>query len=85
MLIAIVAMDKAGATLEWSVISGQWSDFFLTAKLRVGMPEGGIDKGYVSVGSSISQIREIKSVKAIIDDMIKKRKTVSLKGVRPFF
>ena len=37
------------------------------ANLRVGMLEGDMDNGYVSVGPGISHINEIKSAKEIID------------------
>ena len=59
-------MDKAGATNQ--ELGKKMGGF---ANLRVGMLEGDMDKGYVSVGLGISQIHEIKSVKAIIDDMTK--------------
>ena len=62
----LVAMDKAGATNQ--ELGKKMGGF---ANLRVGMLEGDMNKGYVSVGLGISQIHEIKSVKVIIDDMTK--------------
>ncbi|MBR0079779.1 MAG: nitronate monooxygenase [Synergistaceae bacterium] len=38
--------------------------------LRVGMLEGDMDNGYVSLGNRISFIHSIKSVKEIIDGLI---------------
>ena len=59
-------MDKAGATNE--KLGKKMVGF---ANLRVGMLEGDMDKGYVSVGNGISHIHEIKSVKEIINSMLK--------------
>ena len=39
------------------------------ANLRIGMLEGDMDNGYVSLGLGISQINEIRSVKEIIDEL----------------
>ena len=39
------------------------------ANLRLGMLEGDMDNGYVSVGNGISHIHEIKSCQAIIDEL----------------
>lgn len=60
----LVAMDKAGATNE--ELGKKMGGF---ANLRIGMLEGDMDNGYVSVGNGISHIHEIKSAKAIIDEL----------------
>ena len=62
----LVAMDKAGATNE--ELGKKMGGF---ANLRVGMLQGDMDKGYVSVGNGISHIREILSAKQIIDNLTK--------------
>lgn len=66
----LVEMDKNGAS---NAELGKKMGGF--ANLRVGMLEGDMNKGYVSLGLGISMIHEIKSVKKIIDDM-----TVDFKG-----
>ena len=62
----LVAMDKAGATNE--ELGKKMGGF---ANLRVGMLEGDMNKGYVSVGNGISFINKIKSVEEIINEMTK--------------
>lgn len=62
----LVAMDKAGASNE--ELGKKMGGF---ANLRVGMLEGDMDNGYVSVGNGISFIHEIRSVREIIDAMTK--------------
>lgn len=62
----IVAMDKAGATNE--ELGHKMGGF---ANLRIGMLEGDMDKGYVSVGNGISHIHEIKSCADIIAELTK--------------
>lgn len=57
----LVEMDKAGAT---NAELGKKMGGF--ANLRIGMLEGDMDKGYVSVGHGISHINKIMSVKEII-------------------
>ena len=66
----LVEMDKNGAS---NAELGKKMGGF--ANLRVGMLEGDMNKGYVSVGLGISFIHEIKSVKEIIDTL-----TVDFKG-----
>jgi enoyl-[acyl-carrier protein] reductase II len=39
------------------------------ANLRIGMLEGDMDAGYVSVGNGISHIHEIKSCADIISEL----------------
>lgn len=60
----LVAMDKAGATNE--ELGRKMGGF---ANLRIGMLEGDMDKGYVSVGNGISHIHGIKPCKAIVDEL----------------
>ena len=62
----LVAMDKAGASNE--ELGKKMGGF---ANLRIGMLQGDMDKGYVSVGHGISHIHEILSVKQIIDNLTK--------------
>lgn len=62
----LVAMDKAGASNE--ELGKKMGGF---ANLRIGMLEGDMNNGYVSVGHGISHIHEIKSVKEIIREMTK--------------
>ena len=58
--------DKAGATNE--ELGRKMGGF---ANLRVGMLQGDMNKGYVSVGNGISFIHEIRTVKQIINDLTK--------------
>ena len=60
----LVAMDKAGATNE--ELGKKMGGF---ANLRIGMLEGDMENGYVSVGNGISHINEIKSAKDVIDEL----------------
>ena len=60
----LVRMDKAGASNE--ELGKKMGGF---ANLRVGMLEGDMNNGYVSVGNGISFIHSIKSVKEIIDGL----------------
>lgn len=41
------------------------------ANLRIGMLEGDMDKGYVSVGNGTSHIHEIVSCATIVDELTK--------------
>lgn len=38
--------------------------------MRTAMLEGDLDSGYISVGNGIAYIKEIRPVKASIDDLI---------------
>ncbi|MBE6723634.1 MAG: nitronate monooxygenase [Ruminococcaceae bacterium] len=58
----LLAMDRSGATNE--EIGKKMGGF---ANLRIGMLEGDMDAGYVSVGHGISQIHEILSAKEIVE------------------
>ena len=60
----LVAMDKAGATNE--ELGRKMGGF---ANLRIGMIEGDMDKGYVSVGNGISHIHRIKNCAEIIAEL----------------
>ena len=62
----LVAMDKAGASND--ELGRKMVGF---TNLRVGMLEGDMNKGYVSVGNGISFIHEILSVQQIIDNLTK--------------
>ena len=62
----LVAMDKAGATND--ELGRKMGGF---ANLRVGMLQGNMNKGYVSLGNGISFIHEIRSAKEIIDSLTK--------------
>lgn len=62
LAVELVAMDKAGASKE--ELGKKMGGF---EGLRLGMIEGDMDKGYVSVGHGITHIHEIKSAKEIID------------------
>ncbi|MCD8739020.1 nitronate monooxygenase [Mucilaginibacter roseus] len=61
----LVEMDKAGKSTEEItnvLVSNQG--------MRVGMVEGNLEEGYISVGNGITYIKEIRSVKAVINDVM---------------
>lgn len=59
------AMDKNGATNE------ELAKHMGAGKnMRLGMVEGDTENGYVSVGTGISSIQSIRSVKEVIDDLM---------------
>ena len=60
----LVAMDKAGATNE--ELGRKMGGF---ANLRIGMLEGDMNAGYVSVGNGISHIHEVRTCADIIDEL----------------
>ncbi len=60
----LVAMDKAGASNQ--ELGKKMGGF---ANLRIGMLEGDMNKGYVSVGNGISHIHSIRSCQEIIDEL----------------
>lgn len=62
----IVEMDQQGASREETakMMAG-------TSGMRIGMLEGNITDGYISVGTGISPIKEIKSVKEVVDSLMK--------------
>lgn len=41
-----------------------------TSGLRIGMLEGDLEKGYVSVGNGVSFIHKIKTVQEVVDDLM---------------
>ncbi|MFC6253443.1 hypothetical protein ACFP1H_02340 [Secundilactobacillus hailunensis] len=41
-----------------------------TSGMRIGMLEGDLEHGYVSVGTGISVIHQIQPVKAVVDEMM---------------
>ncbi|MGW8029603.1 NAD(P)H-dependent flavin oxidoreductase [Staphylococcus xylosus] len=59
------AMDKNGETNE-NIAKHMGAG----KNMRLGMVEGDTENGYVSVGTGISPIRSIRSVKAVIDDLM---------------
>ncbi|WP_251516906.1 nitronate monooxygenase [Staphylococcus sp. HKU1] len=61
----LVEMDKAGATNEELA-----KHMGAGKKMRLGMVEGDTDNGYVSVGTGISPIKSIRSVKEVVDDLM---------------
>ena len=60
----LVSMDKAGASNEelGSAMGG-------LRGLRIGMLEGNTDEGYISLGTGIGNIRRIKSVAEVVNDL----------------
>ena len=38
-------------------------------KLRIGMVEGDMDRGYISVGNGITHIHAIKTAQEVIDEL----------------
>lgn len=66
----LVSMDKAGASNEelGKAMGG-------LRGLRIGMLEGNSDEGYISLGTGIGNIRRIKTVAEVVDEL-----TVSQNG-----
>ena len=62
----LAAMDKAGAANE--ELGRKMGGF---TESRIGMLEGDMNRGYVSVGNGISFIHEILTAKQIIDNLTK--------------
>ena len=60
----LVKMDKEGASNE--ELGKKMGGF---ANLRIGMLEGDMDKGYVSVGNGISFINRIRTAKEVVDEL----------------
>lgn len=60
----LVSMDKAGASNEelGSVMGG-------LRGLRIGMLEGNTDEGYISLGTGIGNIRRVKRVAEVVNDL----------------
>jgi len=61
----LVEMDKQGASREETAqkMGG-------TSGMRIGMLEGNTVEGYISVGTGITPIKEIKTVKEVIDSLM---------------
>ncbi len=38
--------------------------------MRIGMLEGNTDEGYISVGTGITPIKEIRTVKEVVDTLM---------------
>jgi enoyl-[acyl-carrier protein] reductase II len=60
----LVQMDKAGASNEelGKTMGG-------LRGLRIGMLEGNTDEGYISLGTGIGSIRDVKSVAEMVDEL----------------
>lgn len=60
----LVSMDKAGASNEelGKTMGG-------LRGLRIGMLEGNTDEGYISLGTGIGNIRSVKSVAEVVDEL----------------
>jgi len=61
----IAEMDKQGASREETakMMGG-------TSGMRIGMLEGNTDEGYISTGTGITPIKEIRTVKEVIDTLM---------------
>ncbi|MGV7116687.1 NAD(P)H-dependent flavin oxidoreductase [Paenibacillus kyungheensis] len=59
----LVEMDNQGASREET-------SKFLFDGMRIGMLEGNTDDGYISVGTGITPIREIITVKEVVDTLM---------------
>lgn len=61
----LVAMSEAGASREEiaKVMNGG-------VGMRKGMLEGNLDEGYISVGNGVTLIKQIRSVQALIEDLM---------------
>ncbi|MCF3470378.1 NAD(P)H-dependent flavin oxidoreductase [Stenotrophomonas maltophilia] len=60
----LVKRDKAGATnQELGALMGG------LAGLRIGMLEGNTDEGYISLGTGIGSIRQIKTAAEVVDEL----------------
>jgi enoyl-[acyl-carrier protein] reductase II len=60
----LVSMDKSGASNEElaKVMGG-------VSGLRIGMLEGNTDEGYISLGTGIGSIHQIKSVADVVNEL----------------
>jgi NAD(P)H-dependent flavin oxidoreductase YrpB (nitropropane dioxygenase family) len=61
----LVEMDEDGASRE-EIAKGMGG----SGGMRLGMLEGNTEDGYISVGTGITPIKEIRTVKAVIDDLM---------------
>lgn len=62
----LLQMHEAGATRE-EIAKVQGGSF----TMKAGMLDGNTDEGYVSVGNGISMIKEIRTVKEVIEDIMR--------------
>ena len=62
----LLAMSESGAPRE--AIAQEMNGGI---GMRRGMLEGDLERGYISVGNGINHIKEIRSVKALIDDLMR--------------
>lgn len=64
LVATLVSMDKAGASHEelGKTMGG-------LRGLRIGMLEGNTDKGYISLGTGIGNIRSVRSVAEVVDEL----------------
>jgi NAD(P)H-dependent flavin oxidoreductase YrpB (nitropropane dioxygenase family) len=61
----LVEMDKQGASLEETAKMMRGS-----IGMRIGMLEGNTDHGYISIGTGITPIKEIRTVKEVVDTLM---------------
>jgi enoyl-[acyl-carrier protein] reductase II len=62
----LVEMDKAG------VSTAEITNVLVSSQgMRVGMVEGNLEEGYLSFGNGITYINEIRSVKTVIEDVMR--------------
>lgn len=61
----LVEMDEKGASREETANLMRGS-----IGMRIGMLEGNLDDGYISVGTGITSIEEIKTVKEVVDTLM---------------
>ncbi|RNI22596.1 NAD(P)H-dependent flavin oxidoreductase [Rufibacter latericius] len=68
----LLAMDERGQTRN-EIADKMYSE----QGLKVGMLDGNLEKGYITVGNGVSYIKSIRSVKEIIDDLMQDFKRLS--------
>lgn len=61
----LVEMDEKGATRE-ALAEAQTGGY----GMRLGMVEGNLEKGYISVGNGITYIKSIRAVKEVVEDLM---------------
>lgn len=62
--LSVLSMDKAGASNE-ELAQTMGS----LRGLRIGMLEGNTDEGYIALGTGIGNIRSIKSVAEVVNEL----------------
>ncbi|EOV8480610.1 NAD(P)H-dependent flavin oxidoreductase [Klebsiella aerogenes] len=60
----LVTLDKSGASNE--IIAAEMGGL---RGLRIGMLEGNTDEGYISLGTGIGSIQQVKSVAEVVDEL----------------